>query len=80
MGSHKTYLKGRSCLGLVWKNKLKNSDCIKLLKKAKILDNYPVQIVPEINTFIRELKFNNVFIIDPVEVLNNSDNFNDEWT
>ena len=77
MGSHKTYLKARSCLGLVWKNKLKNSDCIKLLKKAKILDDYPVQIVPEINTFIRELKFNNVFIIDPVEVLNNSDNFND---
>jgi len=76
-GPHKTYLKARNCLGPVWDSKLNNSKCLALLEKVKKIDDYPVQIVPEINAFIRELKFPNVLISDPVKILNNSDNFKD---
>ena len=76
-GSHKKYLQGRSCLGPSWNSKLQNSNCLNLLNTSKQIDNYPLQIIPEINTFIRELKFKNVLISDPVTILNSSDNFED---
>ena len=76
-GTHKTYLQARNCLGPVWNSKLNNSKCLALLEKAKNIDDFPVQIVPEINAFIRELKFANVLISDPAKILNNSDNFKD---
>jgi len=76
-GAHKTYLQGRNCLGSVWDSKLNNSNCLNLLKEARKIDKFPFRVVPEINTFIRKLKFNNVFVIDPVKILNNSDNFKD---
>jgi hypothetical protein len=74
-GSHKTYLQGRGCLGPSWNSKLQNSNCLNLLNTSKQIDNYPLQIIPEINTFIRGLKFKNVLISDPVTILNSSDNF-----
>jgi len=74
-GANKSYLQAENCLGLVWDNKLINSNCLDLFQEARKLDNFPIRVVPEINAFIRELKFNNVIIIDPVKILNNSNNF-----
>jgi hypothetical protein len=76
-GPHKTYLQARNCLGSVWDSKLNNSNCLNLLEEVRKIDKWPIQIVPEINAFIRELKSENVLIADPVKILNNSDNFKD---
>ena len=76
-GPHKTYLQARNCLGPVWDSKLNNSNCLNLLEEAIKIDKYPLRVVPEINAFIRELKFPNVLISDPVKILNYSDNFKD---
>ena len=62
IGPNRSYLEGRHCLGASWEDKIGNSNCVNLLEETRRTDGYPVQVIPEINSFIRELRLENVFI------------------
>ena len=66
--AHKLYLEGLLCLELSDKllQKSDKSKCFSILADARGNDSMPLRVVPEINSFIRSFRHENVVIIDPV--------------
>jgi hypothetical protein len=66
--AHRLYLEGLLCLELSDKfiQKSDNNMCFSILTEARRNDAMPLRVVPEINSFIRSFRHENVVIIDPV--------------
>ena len=78
--ANRLYLEGFLCLELRDKLKIKYdiAECFSKLIEARRYDALPLRVIPEINSYIREFRHNNVIVVDPVkDIMESVDNINE---
>jgi len=68
-GAYKHYYRGELCIAKIKLPVSALKACHQQLEQARLLDDYPLRVAPEINNYIRQLRVNNVVVVDPEKYL-----------
>ena len=68
--AHRYYLAGMICLNTdVDSEERLSKECLSKLIKSREFDRFQLRVIPEINSFIRQFRHQNVITVDPVQDL-----------